>query len=71
VLYESEVTFRPKNFPYNADVIAVWANEIGPLQISNRYYPVCHEVFVQDDNQKDKGLSFLCGLRVHSLAVFA
>jgi hypothetical protein len=38
ILYESEVAFRPKNFPYNADVIAVWANEIGPLQISHRYY---------------------------------
>ena len=37
VLYESEITFSPKIFPYNADVIAVWANEIGPLQISNRY----------------------------------
>jgi hypothetical protein len=36
-LYESEFTFSPKIFPYNADVIAVWANEIGPLQISNRY----------------------------------
>ena len=37
-LYESEFTFRPNTFPYNADVIAVWANIIGPLQISNRYY---------------------------------
>jgi hypothetical protein len=37
-LYESEITFSPKIFPYNADVIAVWANDIGPLQISNRYY---------------------------------
>ena len=37
MLYESEFTFRPNTFPYNADVIAVWANDIGPLQISNRY----------------------------------
>jgi len=28
----------PINFPYNADVIVVWTNEIGLLQISNRYY---------------------------------
>ena len=27
-LYESDVTFSPKNFPYNADVLPVWANEI-------------------------------------------
>jgi hypothetical protein len=27
----------PKNFPNNADVIAVLVNKIGPLQISNRY----------------------------------
>ena len=26
--YPIGITFRPKNFPYNADVIAVWANEI-------------------------------------------
>ena len=27
-LYESEVIFSPKTSPYNADVIAVWANII-------------------------------------------
>ncbi len=37
-LYESEVTFSPKISRYNADLIAVWTNTIGPLQISNRYY---------------------------------
>jgi hypothetical protein len=35
-LYESDFTFSPIIFPYNADVIAVWANEIGPLEICNR-----------------------------------
>ena len=38
ILYESDVTFSSKITTYNADVIAVWANEIGLLQISNRYY---------------------------------
>jgi len=33
--FESDSTFSPKISPYNADVIAVWANEIVPLQISN------------------------------------
>ncbi len=45
VLYESDVTFSPKNFPYNADVIAVWTNEIGLLQISNRYYMSSQFIF--------------------------
>ena len=36
-LYESDVTFSPKISPYHADVLPVWANDIGPLQISNLY----------------------------------
>ncbi len=36
-LYESHVTFSPKIILYNAAVIAVWANDIGQLQIFNRY----------------------------------
>jgi hypothetical protein len=39
-LYESDVTFSPKNFPYNADVLPVWANKIGALQTSNRHGPL-------------------------------
>ncbi len=34
---KNDFSFGPRISPYNADVIAVWANEIGPLQISNRY----------------------------------
>ena len=34
---KSDFTYSSRISSYNSDVIAVWANEIGPLQISNRY----------------------------------
>jgi hypothetical protein len=39
-LYESDFTFSPNISPYNADMIAVCANKIGALQISNRHGPL-------------------------------
>lgn len=42
--YESGLTLSPKNFLYDADPIAVGANKIGSLQLSDRYYLTGHEM---------------------------
>jgi hypothetical protein len=50
-IFDTKVIFdsAQKISPYNADVIAAWANEIGPFQLSNRHElpgMVCYRIYV-------------------------